>query len=154
TILAAVEVRGRPSFYESTGGAVAWRSVTPGYFQALKISIIKGRPFQQNDLQPNKNPIILNETLAQKLFPNSDPIGQQLRLFRVADAPWRTVVGVARDVKNDGLATEAGPEFYLPWKNDSVELFGDGYLVVRTQLNAKAVAAWMRSETSGLDSAL
>jgi len=154
TIFAGIEVAGRPLFNESTGGSVAWRAVTSGYFGALNIPVIQGRQFQQGDLLPNENSIILNQTLARELFPNANPIGQRLRLFRIPDAPWRTVVGVAADVKNDGLATQAGPEFYLPWKNDPVESLSEGYIVVRTRLNPKAVAAWMRSETNGLDSTL
>jgi len=95
----------------------------------------------------------INETLARELFPNSDPVGQQLRLFRI-EGPWRTVVGVAGDVKNDDLAVQAGPEFYLPWKNDPVESLNAAYLIARTQMNPQPVAEWMRAETSGLDSTL
>jgi predicted permease len=153
TILAAIEVAGGPLFNESAGGSVAWRAVSPGYFLALDIPMIQGRAFQQNDLLAEENPIILSETLARKLFPSANPIGQLLRLFRTS-GPWRTVVGIAADVKNDGLATPAGPEFYLPWKNDPAEFLNAGYLVVRTRMNAKAVGAWMRAETSGLDSVL
>jgi putative ABC transport system permease protein len=153
TILAAIEVAGRPLFNEGTGGSVAWRAVTPSYFAALDIRIIRGRTFQPSDLLANEDPIILSETLALELFPTANPIGQQLRLFRIP-GPWRTVVGIAADVKNDGLATQAGPEFYLPWKNDPVESLNEGYVVVRTRMNPKAVAAWMRAETSELDSTL
>jgi putative ABC transport system permease protein len=153
TILAAIEVAGRPLFHEGTGGPVGWRAITPGYFPALGIPIIRGRGFQHSDLLPGENTIILSETLARKLFPNANPIGRQLRLFRLP-GPWRTVVGVAADVKNDGLATQAGPEFYLPWKNDPVESLNEGYVVVRTGMNAKAVAVWMRAETAGLDPTL
>jgi putative ABC transport system permease protein len=153
TIFAAIEVAGRPLFNEGTGGSVGWRAVTPNYFRALAIPIIQGRGFQQSDLLANENPIILSETLAQELFPSGNPIGQQLRLFRIP-GPWRTVVGIAADVKNDGLATQAGPEFYLPWKNDPVESLSEGYVLVRTRMNPKAVAAWMRAETSELDSTL
>jgi len=153
TILAAIEVAGRPPFNEGTGGSVGWRTVTPGYFTALGIPIIQGRAFQQGDLPANENSIILSETLARQLFPGANPIGHQLRLFRMP-GPWRTVVGIAADVKNDGLATQAGPEFYLPLKNDPVESLGEGYVVVRTRMNPKAVAGWIRAESSGLDSSL
>jgi putative ABC transport system permease protein len=153
TIFAAIEVAGRPVLRGGTGGMVGWRAVTPDYFSALGIRIIQGREFQQSDLLPNENTIILNETLTRELFPNSDPVGQQVRLFRV-EGPWRTVVGVAGDVKNDGLAAQAGPEFYLPWKNDPVESLNAAYLIARTQMNPKPVAEWMRAETSGLDSTL
>jgi putative ABC transport system permease protein len=153
TIFAAIEVAGRPILRGGTGGIVGWRAVTPDYFSTLGIRIIQGRGFQQSDLLPNENTIILNETLARELFLNSDPVGQQVRLFRV-EGPWRTVVGVAGDVKNDGLAVQAGPEFYLPWKNDPVESLNAAYLIARTQMNPQPVAEWMRAETSGLDSTL
>jgi MacB-like periplasmic core domain len=153
TIFAGIEVAGRPLFNEGTGGTVGWRAVTPNYFAALGIPMIQGRGFHESNLLPSENPIILSESLARKLFPNANPIGQQLRLFRMP-GPWRTVVGIAADVKNDGLVTQADPEFYLPWKNDPVESLGEGYLIARTQMNPKSVAAWMRAETRGLDSTL
>jgi putative ABC transport system permease protein len=153
TIFAAIEVAGRPLFSEGTGGTVGWRAVTPDYFSGLRIPIIQGREFQEQDRLPAENPIIVNERLARALFPNANPIGQQLRLFR-DQRPWRKVVGVAADVKNNGLALDADPEFYLPWKNDPVESLSAAHLIVRTRMNPKAVAGWMRAETSGLDSGL
>ena len=153
TIFAAIEVAGRPQASEGTGGTVGWRAITPEYFSALGIPIIQGRGFQKTDRLPTENTIILSETLARKLFPNADPTGQQLRLFRM-QSPWRTVVGVAADVKNDGLAANADPEFYLPWRNDPVEFPSAAHVIVRTGMNPKAVTAWMRSETGGLDAAL
>jgi len=153
TIFAAIEVAGRPLFSEGTGGSVGWRAVTPDYFSGLGIPIIQGQAFQEQDRLPTENAIIINEKLARALFPNANPIGQQLRLFR-DQRPWRKVVGVAADVKNNGLAPDADPEFYLPWKNDPVESLSAAHLIVRTRMNSKAVAGWMRSETNGLDSAL
>ncbi len=153
TIFAAIEVAGRPVLSEGTGGMVGWRAVTPDYFPALGIRIIQGRAFQQSDLLPTENTIVLNETLARELFPNANPIGQQLRLFRI-QGPWRTVVGVAADVKNNGVAAHADPEFYLPWKNDPVESLNSAFVIVRTRMSPNAVAAWMRAETGGLDSTL
>jgi putative ABC transport system permease protein len=153
TILAAIEVAGRPDLSRGTGGSVAWRAVTPGYFRALDVRMAKGRGFEDLDLLPAQNSIILNETLAQKLFAGGEPVGQQLRLFR-DQGPWRTVVGVAQDVKNDGLTERTGPEFYLPWKNDPAEFPSAGYVVVRTQMNATGAAEWMRSEVRGLDGSL
>ncbi len=153
TIFAAIEVAGRPLASDGTGGMVGWRAVTPEYFPALAIPIIQGRGFEEKDRLPTENTIILGETLARELLPNANPIGQQLRLFRM-QGPWRTVVGVAADVKNNGLAANADPEFYLPWKNDPVESFSTAHVIMRTRMNANAVAAWMGTETGGLDSAL
>jgi ABC-type antimicrobial peptide transport system permease subunit len=63
-------------------------------------------------------------------------------------------VGIAADVKNNGLAVNADPEFYLPWKNDPVESLRAAHVIVRTRMNPRAVATWMRTETAALDSNL
>ena len=153
TIFAAIEVPGRPLLKEGTGGMVGWRAVTPDYFSALSIPIIRGRGFRQEDRLPTENTVILNETLARELFPDANPIGQQLRLFRM-QGPWRSVIGVAADVKNNGLAVNADPEFYLPWKNDPVESLSTAHVIVRTGADPRAMAAWMRTETVALDPTL
>ena len=132
---------------------VGWRAVTPDYFSALSIPIIRGRGFRQEDRLPTENTIILNETLARELYADAEPIGQQLRLFRM-QGPWRTVVGVAADVKNSGLTVNADPEFYLPWKNDPVESLSTAHIIVRTGTDPKAMAAWMRAEIVALDQTL
>jgi putative ABC transport system permease protein len=153
TILAAVEVAGRPALAEGTGGPVGWRAVTPDYFSALAIPIIEGRGFRREDRLPSENPIILGETLARKLFPGERAVGKQVRLFK-DPGPWRTVVGVAANVKNDGLQTSGDPEFYLPWKNDPSINLHAGYVIVRTRMNPMSVASWIRSETAALDATL
>src|SRR5256884_8441476 len=89
TLLAAVGRGGYPPIAEGTGGAVAWRAVTPDYFSALGIPILRGRTFLEHDASASENPIILSGTLASQLFPNEDPVGKQLRLFRL-QTPWRT----------------------------------------------------------------
>jgi putative ABC transport system permease protein len=149
---AGLEVAGHQRT-EGTGGMVGWRAVTPGYFPALGIAIVQGRGFTSEDQFPGENPIILNLALARRLFPNEVPIGQQLRLTR-NQGPWRTIVGIAADVKNNGLTTGAGPEFFLPWKNDPVEALQAADIVVRTSMSPAAMSAWIRSETAGLDATL
>ncbi len=153
TILAAVEPDAHAPMAEGTGGSVAWRAVTPDYFSALGIPILRGRRFQERDTSPSENPIILSETLARVLFPNEDPVGKQLRLFR-QQTPWRVVVGVAADVRNNGLVENSDPEFYLPWKNDPVEALSTGQVILRTRMDPEVMGGWMRSETNALDPTL
>lgn len=153
TILTAVEPEGRPPMPEGTGGPVAWRAVTPEFFRVLSIPVVRGRGFEAQDEQPSEHPMILDETLARRLFPNEDPIGKRIRLFK-EDKPWRTVVGVAADVRNNGVVENSDPQFYLPWKNDPVESFANAQILVRTPLNANAVASWMREVTKAQDQTL
>jgi len=152
TIYARIEVAGQPQPAEGTGGMVGWREVTPNYFSALRIPILRGRGFREEDRSPNENPIILNEALAQSLFPNGEPLGKSMRFGMTG--PWRTVIGITENVKNNGLTETADPEFYIPWKNDPVGNFQTAHVIVRTAMNPKATAAWMRSETAAIDPAL
>jgi putative ABC transport system permease protein len=149
TIYSRIEVAGRPPSAEGTGGMVGWRSVTPGYFLALGVRIIEGRGFQDADLGQNQNPIILSETFGQKLFPREDPLGKSLRIG--PGAPWREVVGIAADVRNNGLARPSDPEYYIPWKFATEGYFRVAHVTLRTPMNPETVAQWLRQETASLD---
>lgn len=149
TIYALIEVAGRPRMAEGTGGMIGWRAVTPEYFPTLGIRITRGRGFREEDLGPTETPMILSEALARQLFANEDPVGKTMRFGN--SGPWRTVVGVAGDVKNNGLSEPAGPEFYVPWKKEPQLSFRSASVILRSSLESKAVAAWVRSETAGLD---
>jgi putative ABC transport system permease protein len=157
-IFARIEKAGYPRMAEGTGGMVGWRAVTPGYFPALGISILRGRGFREADLSPAENPVILNEALARALFPNEDALGKQLRMGfsegMQQEAPWRTVVGIAANVKNNGIAEQADPEYYVPWKNSPDIYPGSAHVILRTPLNAQAVAQWVRTETASIDPTL
>ena len=94
--------------------------------------------------------MILSEALAKKLFPNGeDPLGKSFRFGLQTE--WRTIVGVAGDVKNNGLAVPADPEFYIPWKNETGGYFRSGNLIVQSAIHSDAIAKWIRSETAAVD---
>jgi predicted permease len=158
-IYASIAVRGRPRFAEGTGGPVDWRAVTPEYFSALDIPILRGRGFSERDCGPDQHAIILSQTLAGRMFPGQDPLGQQLQPG--LDGPWYTVIGVAGDVKNDGLAAAAAPEYYVV-RRHAGGAFADPpnhvnnhvFVLLRTEMNVAAVAALVRSEIAALDPTL
>jgi len=152
TFFASIEVPGRPRVAQGTGGMVGWRMVTPNYFQALGIPIVRGRGFQEQDRAPTEQPVILSQALAAKLFPDEDPCGKTLR-FTAFDrtGPRRTVVGIAGNVKNNGLTAEGDPEFYIPWKNDMETYVGRAFVIFRTPLSPASVASWTRSQIAEID---
>ena len=150
TFLSSLEIPGHTKFSAGTGGMIGYRFVTPGYFPALGIPIVRGRGFREEDRAPAERPVILSETLAKKLFPNEeDPLGKFFRFGLQND--WRTIVGIAGDVKNNGLAAPADPEFYIPWKNEPAGYFRSSHLIVQSAINSDAVAKWIRSETAVVD---
>jgi putative ABC transport system permease protein len=88
-------------------------AVTPGFFDALHIPLIRGRCLDARDGQGAPLAAVINRTAADALFPDEDPIGHELMLGPPS-APRRTIVGIAGDVRNDGLDAPAGLQVYVP----------------------------------------
>src|SRR5467141_364018 len=150
TFLSSIEIPGHGKFSEGTGGMIGYRYVTPGYFPALGIPILHGRSFSEEDRSPAEKPVILGEALAKRLFSNGeDPLGKSFRF--ASQSTWRTVVGVAGDVKNNGLAAPADPEFYLPWRNETDGYFRSAHVIIQSAINPEAIAQWIRSEAADVD---
>jgi putative ABC transport system permease protein len=156
-----IEVEGKPRLPEGTGGMVAWRYVSPGYFAAMDIPLRRGRGFTAEDRAGSAYSIVLSETLARRMFGNEDPLGRHT--LRGPHSEWFTVVGVAADVRNRGLAAGAAPEYYvvrksvpdLTWANQEPPLGWRGAtVVVRTALSPKLAEAELRSLFTALDPAL
>jgi putative ABC transport system permease protein len=152
TFLTAIEVPGHARFAEGTGGMIGWRIVTPDYFAALGIPFLAGRNFREEDRSSPDMPVILSEALAKRLFPSEDPLGKPIRFGY--QAPWRTIVGVARNVKNNGLSAPGEPEFYILWKEDRQGFYRNAHFTLRSQVPPAAMAQWIRSEAAALDPTL
>jgi len=152
TVFASIVVEGRPRFAEGTGGMVGWRAVTPGYFSALRIPIVRGRGFEEADRHTDQHALILSDSLARRLFPGEDPLGKRLELH--VQPPWFTVVGVAADVKNGGLNLPADPEYYVVRGHAPEDATRHASLVIRSSLNPNAVASWLRPEIAAIDPTL
>lgn len=149
TFLSAIEIAGKPKFTEGTGGMVGYRYVTPGYFSVLGIRIERGRTFEEADLSSTDWPVVISAALAKRFFDDEDPIGKSFRFAH--RSAWGTIVGVAADVKNDGLVSVGGPEFYLPWKEESDGYYRSAHLVARTALPPATIGKWIRAETASMD---
>ncbi len=160
--LAAIDIEGVPHRPEGTGGMVGWRYVTPGYFSALGIPIVRGHPFTERDRDPAAFVAILSESLARRMFPHEDPIGK--RILRGPQGQWTTVIGVARDVTNLGATRESWPEYYIVRKpaadfNFQNQEPGTGgwraaIVIARTAVDPKLTAGSIRAILASLDPTL
>jgi putative ABC transport system permease protein len=93
------------------------RAVSPGYFHALQMKLIRGRGIEVSDRLDSQPVVVVNEALAKQIFPNQDPIGQQLRVgYSISHdpAPPRTIVGIVEDIRSDSLQTEPPQQYYVP----------------------------------------
>ncbi len=93
--------------------AANYYGIAPEYFRALRIPLKRGRPFTERDGEGEPRVAIVNETLARKLWPDRDPVGQFLIVEHSDPAP-RQVVGVVGDIKHYGLDKEPSAEIYEP----------------------------------------
>ena len=102
------------------GASAAYRLSCPGYFAAIGIPILEGRDFTHRDVTRGEPVTIVSRTMAQRYWPGGSPIGKRLKLGPLENTqPWRTVVGVADDVRHFGLDSEAQREFYVPYTQAS-----------------------------------
>jgi putative ABC transport system permease protein len=122
-------------------------SVTPGYFRALGIGVLSGRLLEDSDNQRAPRAVVVNQTLAQTYFGSDSPVGRRFRFVgrrgQVApEAPWITIVGVVRDVAEDGLDAPVRPQIYQSlWQSSPLGLA----IAVRGQTTSPSGAAVRRA---------
>lgn len=116
-----VKAEGRPVAAGEPMPRAEYRTASPEYFSASGIPLIKGREFLTTDRDSSGLVVILNQTLANRLFPDRDPVGQRvawtgdvLRFIGIS-GDWRTVVGVVGDTKDGGLDAEPSPVLFQPF---------------------------------------
>jgi predicted permease len=153
---ADIFVAGKPFNPAGAGGSVMVRTVTPGYFKVLQIPIVQGRGFTEEERSSNENLLIFSRTLASRLFPGENPIGRHIQFGRylpyfVLEKPVFTVIGVAANVKNGGLAGQDNPEYYALRTNRPDLWNVHAVIVMESTLPASVVAPWIRSQIGQID---
>lgn len=131
----------------------AWRrSVTIEYFDTMGIKVLRGRRFETSDTATTPLVTIIDEKLAHHYWANADPLGKRIKLGgQTSSAPWLTVVGVVRSVKNRKLDEDAKYYIYQPfsqWPRRETSI------VVRTSTDPNQIISALRTEVKALDSQL
>jgi predicted permease len=170
--LNSIFVEGRPPLPEDSG-LVTFRWVSPDYFRAMYIPIVQGEGFREEEVNSDEGHVVLSQTLANRLFPSRDAVGQRILLngpesrgavaakgSSVEPEQWWTVVGVAADVKNGGLSGDELPEYYKLRRNRAGDWEGSGVwdrtgvLVLRSSLPTHVIAEWVRSQITAINPTL
>jgi predicted permease len=111
--------------HEPTEGGAVYRAVNSGFFAALRIPLIAGRLFGNDDAAGTQRVVIINRAMAAKYWPGENPLGKLVRARSQESgpngttAPWLTVVGVVGDVRGYGLETDVVPEMYVYYRQAS-----------------------------------
>jgi len=129
-----------------------YATVSPDYFRVMRIPLLRGRLFSEQDSSSNPNVAIISEMLARRYFPNQDPLGRQMGFgFPPNSNVSRKIVGVVGDVRDVALSRKPGPMMYVPFAQ--APLYG-GEVVVRSSLSASSVAAGIRQAVDSIDKGL
>ncbi|MBS0631481.1 MAG: ABC transporter permease [Verrucomicrobia bacterium] len=129
-------IDGRPLLGPSEQPNANYYAVTPGYFQAMGIRLVRGRLFTDRDTDKAPRVALISETLARQQFPNEDPIGKRINITVGPDA-WREIIGIVGDVKQYGVEKPVTAQAYEPYAQKS---FNTLNVVIRTA-SANADAA-------------
>jgi putative ABC transport system permease protein len=121
-------------------------AINPTWFRTLRVPLQAGREFTDADNAQSPNVVIVNQALARRFFPNQNPIGKHITMGRQAPSE---IVGVAADVKNQGLALAPQIQLYFPF---SQLPWGNMNLLVRTANDPHTMVSAVRAQISALDS--
>ena len=108
-------VEGRPKPRPGEAPKAVYRMVTPGYFAAMRLPIVRGHDITDADNITAPGVVIINEQAARQYWPGEDPIGKRVSFDDDTTNPtnWLTVIGIAKDAKQDNWTDKATPEAYL-----------------------------------------
>jgi predicted permease len=125
------------------------RSASTGYFETMRIPLIKGRFFNEHDTTDSQKVILIDENMARTYWPSADPIGGRIKFGR-ADSkdPWLTVVGVVGNVKQYDLESESRVTLYFAAEQVPS---GTMYLAARTSLPPLSLLTTITSEVRSMD---
>jgi putative ABC transport system permease protein len=143
-------IQGRP-VEKGAAPATDYRAVTPGYFKAMGIPMLKGRDISERDMKDGPDVMVINEAMAESFFQGEDPIGHRIQIYP-EEQRWREIVGVVGNVKLQGLDTGINPAVYTPLsQNPYPNALRNLFLVVRAQNNPAGLVAGIRAELRSMD---
>ncbi|HVG31967.1 MAG TPA: ABC transporter permease [Pyrinomonadaceae bacterium] len=142
-------VEGGPMLALADRPEVGERSVTPAYFQTMRIPVLKGRAFTEQDRENTPRVMIVNEALARRYWPNEEVLGKRLGFEDDASKQtWWEIVGVVGNVKHERLDMEAKPEIFFPYEQSPRNFMS---LVVRTTSDPSMMITGVRDQVLAID---
>ena len=128
--------------------SINWNVVTPGYFSALRIPVLRGRDFTPQDDSGRTPVIIVNEKFAKAMFPGENPLGKRVMSSR-DERVMRQIIGVVRDVKYYGASDSLRALVYVPYAQGNA--WGQGIITLRTSGPPLTMLPVLRRELNALD---
>ena len=144
-VTSRVTIEGRPltETYE-----IDFRRAMHGYFKTMGMPILRGRDFEDGDNSGNSPAIVINQTMARKIWGTDDVVGRRIRMSLTTSTPLSTVVGVVGDIHHSGLDAPPAPELYVNYLSTPPV---SPFIVLRTSGEPAAVATAVRAALTSMD---
>jgi putative ABC transport system permease protein len=149
---AGFQVEGRPPLRRDQWPSINYRSVSPDYFRAAGIAVVKGRVPDARDTDAAPLVLAVNQALARRDFPSEDPVGKRISYGIGPDGKpiWKEIVGVVADVRSEEPGREAAPEIYVSYLQDP---FAGMSYVVRSTAEPESLVPAVREAVRAVDRA-
>jgi putative ABC transport system permease protein len=142
-------IDGRVSAAENEDLVSDRRMISEDYFDALGVSLLRGRVFSERDDQTSQGVAIVSESLVHRFIPGEEPIGKRIKLGgRDSTRPWLVIVGIVRDVHDSALESDVRPCVYVPYPQFATSSMT---LVVRAVSDPKLLVSSIRNEVWKVD---
>lgn len=150
------DAEGHPRNARQSALLATERTVSAKYFSTLRIRLIRGRLLTDDDLSGASRAVVINQSMAERLWPHQDPVGR--RIIHVDDEPspavWEmnaagVVVGIVANTHDGSLAGGYGDEVYLPMSRRHEQPVM--YILLRTRASTPEAAAGLRRIVAGID---
>jgi putative ABC transport system permease protein len=125
--------------------------ISPDYFAVFQATLLRGRSFTEDDEDGKPLVAVIDESTARKYWASDDPVGRRVRFGKDPTKPWRTVVGVIKDIKHDGLDIDGVPHIYVPVYQDPNKQVS---VALRTSLPVTLLEPQIRHEIQSIDAGL
>jgi putative ABC transport system permease protein len=156
------QIAGQPARDPNTPGGnnqqAAYFAITPGYFQTMRIPVLRGREFNDRDTAAGPPVIVINKAMADRWFPNQNPLGQRIALDFVPDEPMREVIGVAGNTLASIYQRNPEPAMFIPhlqqaprWQGPSWGYRAAMVFVLRTSGDPEALIPAVRRAVAEID---
>jgi putative ABC transport system permease protein len=137
-------VEGRPPVAVNDSFGADFRRVNQHYFRSLRIPLLRGRNFTEQEVRQSGKVVVISEILANQVFPNEDPLGKRL-VMAMGNQPFE-IIGIVGDIRHRSLESQPLAAMYWP-------TYATGFtnLVIRTQGNPTSLAGAVRREVQAID---
>ena len=142
-----VYIEGQPTDRDQQAPVIGFNTVSPSYFETMKMSVVSGRAFRDSDTETAPLVALVNQTMAQRYWPNQDPVGKRFRRGS-AEAPLLEIIGVAHDSKYIAVFEGSLPFFYVPFTQAFSSM---RFLQIRTLVDPATLNTRVEREIHALD---